>query len=187
MISIKNMENQEQTEIQKRIEAMATNGNGYHDFSYPIIGRFSDPIQAHLGRMEEKNPSTNSHKQRFLQWVSGITALLDRAFEYRKWGHIFKHQDYEPFYDYYKKNFDLGHFKYSLSKNKFEDVVLSIVKYENIVRKDLKRYGLDSDYGMIPEFINKKHELNFRSITSEFINKEHELHLKFKESQYSRN
>ena len=43
-----------QTPIQKIIENITTNGTGYHDGSYPQVGRFQDPIQANLGRMEEK-------------------------------------------------------------------------------------------------------------------------------------
>jgi hypothetical protein len=71
-----------QTPIQKIIENITTNGTGYHDGSYPQVGRFQDPIQANLGRMERKNPSPNRHKQRFLQIISGGAHLLDRALQY---------------------------------------------------------------------------------------------------------
>ena len=87
---MKNIE--EKTEIQQRIENAVSNGSGYHDSSYVKVGRFQDPIQAYLGRMEKKNPSLNDNRRRFLQWASGITALLDRALQYRSGElEIYKH------------------------------------------------------------------------------------------------
>jgi len=89
----------EKTDIQKRIEDIITNGSGYHDSSYARAGRFEDPIQSHLGRMERRNPSANQHKQRFLQWLSGRISLLDRASEYHSDSLIYKHSE-EPQKDY---------------------------------------------------------------------------------------
>ncbi len=57
----------ENTDIQARIENAVTNGTGYHDRSYAKVGWLSDPVQAHLRRMEKKNPSANRHPQRFLR------------------------------------------------------------------------------------------------------------------------
>jgi len=121
----------EKTEIQQRIENAVTNGVGYHDSSYANVGRFQDPIQAHLGRMEEKNPSSNKIGQRFLQWVSGITALLDRALQYHSTKlSIWKHSEYQPLDN--KKDF-------SIIKNNLEEKIINLIDFSK--EKNFHKYS----------------------------------------------
>ena len=71
-----------------RVEATQTinpvTGLEYLNFDYPQCGRFEDPIQAHLRVMEEKNPSTNEHKQRLLKTLIDRLSFIDRTLQYRK-------------------------------------------------------------------------------------------------------
>ena len=135
----------EQTEIQKRIEKAVTNGNGYHDSSYPIFGRFSDPLQANLKRMEQKNLSANEHPQRFLQWLSGRLALLDRAFAYHN-GEIemWKHSERE------EKGYLFDNIRELYSSNRIEDIIketIPLVKnYKNkINNRPILNIIIDAD------------------------------------------
>ena len=70
------------TQIHEKIEDLVTNHNRYYNYRCIRVGRFSDPIQTYLARMEERNPSANKHEQRFLQWLAGKVTLLDRALQY---------------------------------------------------------------------------------------------------------
>jgi len=81
----------------------------YHDSSYAKAGFLQDPIQAHLERMEKKNPSPNKHEQGILKRLYGHFILLDRAVGYYTGKTISKNMSCADF----RKNYE------SITQNSF--------------------------------------------------------------------
>ena len=60
------------------------NGQGYLEYSCPKLRRFEDPIQGHLRRMEEENPSENTNYRGFLREAGDRLTLMSRGQEYHE-------------------------------------------------------------------------------------------------------
>ena len=98
------------------------------------IGRFEDPIQAHLRVMEEINPSSYVPKSSLVRTIGDRLTLLDRAQKHRYGGkgHIFSKK-----YDDRKKKYDnkiLNFIKPNLEK------YLIDLKIENLPKNKIKEY-----------------------------------------------
>ena len=74
--------------MNNRVEATQTinpiTGLEYLNFDYPKVGKFEDPIQAHLRAMEERNPSTSEHKQGLLKTLIDRLSFINRGLQYKK-------------------------------------------------------------------------------------------------------
>lgn len=118
--------------INNRIEATQTinpiTGEPYLDYNSPKVKRLEDPIQAHFRMMEERNPSSNEHKQGFLKDIACRLSLVDRALQYWTDFHIFKtnprDNNKKPLYDNIYKLID---------ESKLEDSIKKIYSEKNLI------------------------------------------------------
>jgi len=72
--------------MNERIEAIQTinplTSEPYLESNYPKVRKLEDPIQSNLRAMENRNPSTNEHRQGLLKTLTDRLSLTNRALQY---------------------------------------------------------------------------------------------------------